>query len=131
MSIISTDLRDTRASAREISYSPVAPLTARNVQNAIEQLQTGSVTPPTITATSVTFAMSPYSVLSTDYILEVDTTGGVVVINPQAVASRKTPLEIKDGGNAFTNNIQINTAIEGQNPYLIDSNYGSVTILGQ
>src|SRR5882757_3750188 len=129
MSIVQTDLRQTRPSAREVSYSPVAPLTARTVQNAIEQLQAEIVlaggTPPTIVATAVNFAMSPYAVLATDYILEVDTTGGVVVITPQAVAVRTKPLEIKDTGNALTNNIQITGPIEGQNPYLIDSNFGS------
>lgn len=131
--MIQTRFRGNRDAARQTRYEPTAPITATNVQDAISQVEAqitlAGGTPPTISATVVTFAMSPYTVLPTDYILEVNTTGGVVVINPQAVATRTTPLEIKDtNGNANTNNIQVTGPIEGQNPYLIDWNFGSLTI---
>jgi len=126
-------LTESQRDAKRIVFQPVSPLTATNIEDAINQVQsnvtTAGTSPPTIAATVVTFAMSPYAVQSTDYILEVDSSGGVVQIVPQAVASRDKPLEIKDAtGNAGANNIQISGTIEGQTPYLIDTNYGSVTI---
>lgn len=137
MSIVRTDLRDTRPSAREISYSPVAPLTAYTVQGAIEQLQAevtlGGVTPPAIVPKAVTFAMSPYTVLPTDYLLEVDTTGGAVSIQTAASASRgNKPFTVKDiAGNSAVNAISVlrtgAETIDGMTSYPIDSPYASFT----
>ena len=133
MTRIATDLRISREAADRLRYAPVGVPTATDVQNAIDNLANtvtlGITQPPVISATTVNFAQSPYAVQSTDFILEVDTTGGVVVITPQAVATRTQPLEIKDVSlNAFTNNIQVTGPIEGQNPYLINSDGGSLTI---
>lgn len=131
MTIAKTDTRENNA--KRLRFMPVVGLISTNVEDAILEVQ-GNVAlnntqPPTISATTVNFAQSPYAVQSTDYILEVDTAGGVVVITPQAVATRSRPLEIKDVSlNAFTNNIQITGPIEGQNPYLINSDGGSLTI---
>jgi len=135
MAIVQTDLRATRPSAREISYSPVGPLTAYTVQGAIEQLQaeitTSSVTPPAIAPKTITFAMSPYTVLATDYLLDVDTSGGAVTINMMLAAARNNlELTVKDvTGNASTNNISVvrasAEAIDGLMTYLIASDYGA------
>lgn len=132
MTRIETSLRLTRNAAHELRYRP-GTVAATNVQDAIDALGTAVVQPPTqpavITPTVVTFAQSPYAVQPGDFILDVDTTGGVVVINPQAVASRTQPLQIKDSKlNASVNNIQITGPIEGQTPYLIESDGGTVTI---
>ena len=132
---IQTDLGTTESQmdAKRIVFQAVAPLTATNVEDAINQVQANttiaSTMPPTITPTTVNFAQSPYTVLASDYQLEVDTTGGVVVINLPALPARAgKPLEIKDVSlNAFTNNIQVTGPIEGQNPYLINADGGSVT----
>lgn len=131
MTVVET--RFFRDPADRITYLPVGVPSAGDVQTAIDTLAAlvalNNTQPPTITATTVNFAQSPYTVLSTDFLLEVDSSGGVVVINPQAVGVRTKALEIKDvAGNAFTNNIQINTTIEGQTPYKISADYGSVTI---
>ncbi len=132
MTRIATDLRISREAADRLRYAPVGVPTATDVQNAIDNLANtvaNPTQPPVISATTVNFAQSPYAVQSNDFILEVDTTGGVVVITPQAVATRTQPLEIKDVSlNAFTNNIQVTGPIEGQNPYLINSDGGSLTI---
>jgi hypothetical protein len=132
---INTDLglTEIQKDAKRIAFQPVTPLTANNVEDAINQVQANiaaaTSSPPVITATTVTFVQSPYAVQSTDFILEVDTTGGIVVINPQAVGTRTQPLEVKDAaGNAATNNIQINATIEGQTPYLLRDDFDSVTI---
>jgi len=135
MSIVQTDLRNTRPSARETSYSPAAPLAAYNVQNAIEQLQaeitTGSVTPPATIPKTITFAMSPYTVLPTDYLLDVDTSGGAVTINMMLAAARNNlELTVKDiTGNASTNNISVvrggAETIDGLTTYLIASDFGA------
>lgn len=134
---IRTDLGTTQGSpdAKRIAFQPVTPLTATNIEDAINQVQanTGSATaPPTITATAVNFAASPYAPLSSDYLLEVDTAGGVVQINLAGLLAGRAgkPLEIKDAtGHALANNIQLTgVTIEGQTPYLIEADYGSVTI---
>jgi len=130
MTRIATDLRISREAADRLRYAPVGVPTATDVQSAIDNLANITLNqPPVISATTVNFAQSPYTAQATDFILEVDTTGGIVVINPPVVATRNQPLEIKDVSlNAFTNNIQITGPIEGQNPYLINSDGGSVTI---
>jgi hypothetical protein len=82
--------------------------------------------------TQVTFAQSPYSVLLTDGVLFVDSSGGPVVINLQPAAARLgRALEVKDiTGNAATagHNISIIPngveTIEGLNPLLIAASYG-------
>lgn len=137
MGVVRTDLRDTRPSAREISYSPVSPLTARNVQNAIEQVQAevvaNALKPPAIVPTLVTFAMSPYTVLATDYLLLVDTAGGAVTINMMAASARSNlPLEVKDStGHAQANPISVvrNGAdtIDGFTTYPLASDFDAKT----
>jgi hypothetical protein len=138
MSVIQTDLRvNPVAAARNVSYAPTAPLTAITVQAAIDQLQgeitVGSVTPPAIVPTPVTFAQSPYTVLSTDYLLEVDTTGGAVTIQTAASASRgNKPFTVKDiAGNSAVNAISIlrtgAETIDGMTSYPMDSAYDAKT----
>lgn len=106
MSIVRTDLRDTRERARELRFEPVGALTARDVQKAIEQTATQ---PQAVTGTAVNAAASPYSVLSTDYTLYVDSSAGPVTILLQPSAARVgVPLVVKDvGGVANTNNITL------------------------
>jgi len=118
MSVIQTDLRVSPiAAARNVSYSPSPGVAAIDVQRAIEAVQanvvTASVTPAAVVPTAVNFAMSPYTVLPTDYLLEVDTTGGAVVIQTAAAVSRTNrPLTVK-AINANPNGISVNrTAAE-------------------
>jgi hypothetical protein len=130
MSIVRTDLRTLRESAREIRFFPVPPITATNVQDAILQANTIS---PSITPTIIGSVNSPYSVTPFDQILLVDTSTGPVQINMLPQSSRAgLDLEIKDAsGNAAANPISVvmsgaETA-DGLNPYLIDSNFGGYT----
>lgn len=131
MTIAKTDTRENNA--KRLRFMPGVGLISTNVEDAVLEVA-GNATiantqPPAIAATTVNFAQSPYTVLGTDFILEVDTTGGVVVITPQAVATRTKPLQIKDVLlNAGTNNIQITGPIEGFNPYLINADGESITI---
>src|SRR4051812_9000165 len=112
--LVQTELRARPvAAARDISYGPTAPLTAVDVQTAIQQVQAGgvadSVTPAAIVPTSVNFAMSPYTILPADYLIEVDTSGGQVQLQTAASASRvNKPFTVKDiTGNASTNPIAV------------------------
>lgn len=139
--LVQTDLR-TRpiAAAQDISYDPTAPLTATNVQDAIEQVQAevAVLGTPGYNPTVVTFAMSPYTPVITDTVLLVDTTGGAVSIQMPLSAARLTasgyvPLIVKDDvGNAAVSAITINRAggetIDGLTAYVIDSNYTSVNL---
>lgn len=137
MTTMTTDMRETREAARRLRYEPSAGVAATNVQTAIETVQanvvTGSVTPPAIVPTPVTFAQSPYTVLPTDYLLEVDTTGGAVSIQTAASASRgNKPFTVKDvAGNAAVNAISVlrtgAETIDGLTSYPMDSAFDAKT----
>lgn len=134
MSVVRTDLRDTRQRAKEIAYYPTSTLTGRNVQDAIDQVQAGVVAntakPPAIVPKTITVADSPYAVQSTDYLLLVDTSGGPVTINMQAAAARSNlEVEIKDLGSASTNAISVVRSgaetIDGLATYPINTDFAA------
>ena len=137
MTTMTTDMRETVESARRIRYEPSATIAATDVQTAIEAVQANVVvaagTPAAIVPKSVTFAMSPYTVLPTDYLLEVDTTGGAVVIQTQASASRNNlPFTVKDiAGNSAVNAISVvrtgAETIDGLTSYPMDSAFDAKT----
>lgn len=102
--------------------------------NASNQLQaTGSY----FNYTAISFADSPYTVLSTDYYISVDSSGGLVVINFPNAPTAKRSWVVKDRtGNASNpnNNIQLTTpggvvTFDGQTTYTIYANYASVNVL--
>jgi hypothetical protein len=85
--------------------------------------------------TSVTHAMSPYTVLPTDTYLSVDCSAGPVTLNFPNVPNFKETWTVKDRtGNASINNISITTpgatvTFDGHTTYIITSNYGAVNLL--
>lgn len=94
-----------------------------------------SLTTEAVEYTNVTFAMSPYTVLSTDYFLSVDASAGAVTINlPDAPITNKQ-FVIKDRlGFANTNTITIKSltgasTIDGQATYSFTDNYESLECL--
>lgn len=133
MTMIATDMRQTRESARRIRFEPASPITATDVQTAIQQAASLALPMPT----AVTFAMSPYTVLPTDRVLLVNTSGGAVTINMMAAAARGgLDLTVKDDtGNAAANPISVvrNGAetIDGLTTYPIDSNFGAAQFAPQ
>lgn len=134
MAVVDTamGLRVTVESARKIRFDPGSPLTATNVQTAIEQVL--SVANPTPTPIAV--AASPYTVLATDRVLLVNTSGGPITINMLPAALHPFTLEIKDDtGNAAANPITVvpNGAetIDGLSSYPMDSNYTDTTFVPQ
>ena len=134
MTTISTDLRQTRESAKRIRYEEALPITATNVQDAIAQ---GLSLSTTVSITPVNFASSPYAPLSTDSYLLVDTSGGAVTINlPAAAARNALPIVVKDKtGNAVANPNTVTPhgaeTIDGLANYLIDGAYGAATFIPQ
>lgn len=130
MTIIRTDLGNTRESAGRIRFEPEPPITATNVQDAIAQ----SITIPLVVApTIVDVSMSPYAPVADDQVLLVDTSGGAVTINLDAAANRNgLSLTVKDDtGDAAVNPISVNRSgaetIDGLTTYTIDSAYGAAT----
>jgi hypothetical protein len=81
------------------------------------------------TITNVT--TTPYSVLTTDTKIIVDTSGGAMVLNLPA-ATNKMNLVITDNGNALINNITINRAgadtIVGGTSLTTSTNYGTYNL---
>jgi hypothetical protein len=88
-----------------------------------------------INYTNVTHAMSPYTVLTTDYYISVDCSAGVVTLDFPNAPTFKQIWIVKDRtGNASANNITITTpgaivTIDGSTSYLIGSNFGSIELL--
>lgn len=88
------------------------------------------------TYTNVNNAASPYTVLSTDEYISVDTSGGVVsLLFPNAATSGRTYIVKDRTGTAAASNITITTVggavnIDGATTYVINNNYGSVQLMG-
>ncbi len=129
MTIIRTDLRNTREAAHEIRSQSFGAITAVDVQSALEQITT---TPKSISPTNISSVNSPYAVLVSDTLLLVDTAGGAVTINLPAQISRGgVPLTIKDstGHNPISvvpiAGETIDLTFTNAAPYLIDSNFGA------
>lgn len=127
MSIISTNLRQTRNSARQIRFEPGPVIASTNVQEAIEQAAATNLAP---VGTTVTVGMSPYTPLPTDELLLVNTSAGPITIQMPLSATRIRDLEVKDAtGNAVANPISVLRAggetIDGLTTYPIDSTYAS------
>jgi hypothetical protein len=126
-----------KESARRWRFEPASGITATDVQTAIQQVQANIVAaalvPPAIVPTAVNFAMSPYTILATDYLLEVDTSGGAVDLQTQASATRSNhPFTVKDiTGNASTNLLRVlRTAaetVDGLTAYPINSDFAALT----
>jgi len=136
MTVLRTNLHNTRDSARQIRFEPTAGITATNVQKAVEQGGGGGGGGGPVVPTNISFSNSPYTVLSTDTFLAVDTAGGAVVIDLVAAASRSLPITIKDmTGHANTNPMSIvpNGAetIDGLSPYSVGSDFGGVQLIPQ
>jgi len=85
--------------------------------------------------TNITFAMSPYTVLSTDYFLSVDSTLGAVIINLPDAPTTNREFVIKDRlGQAGTNSITVKslsgvTTVDGQANYIFVDAYESLECL--
>ena len=85
--------------------------------------------------TNVNFGMSPYTVLSTDYFLSVDSSGGPVTINLPNAPTTNQQFIIKDRlGQSLVNNITIKslggvTTIDQQASYTFVDNFESLECL--
>lgn len=85
--------------------------------------------------TTVNHAASPYTVLSTDEFLAVNTSGGVVTIDLPNTTTTGRVITVKDSnGTSNTSNISITTpggtvTIDGQTTYTISTNYQSITVV--
>jgi hypothetical protein len=85
--------------------------------------------------TNVNHAASPYTVLTTDYYISVDCSGGTVQLNfPNAPTAKQTWIVKDRTGSASTNNISITTpggtvTFDGITTYKIVSNFGAVNLI--
>ena len=118
------------------SITGVSPIQANGVSGVA---QTGNVSVSIIEAapayTNVTFLMSPYTVLSTDYFISVDSSGGPVTINLPNAPTTNQQFIIKDRlGQSLVNNITIKslggvTTIDQQASYTFVDNFESLECL--
>ena len=94
-----------------------------------------SVSGVTTNYVNVTFAMSPYTVLATDYYISVDSSGGPVTIRlPNAPAFFRQFIVKDRTGNATTNNVTLTTVggvvtIDGMTTYIFDETFESAEML--
>lgn len=91
--------------------------------------------PTALNYTNVTKAMSPYTVLSTDYYISVDCSGGAVQLTfPNSPTFKQTWI-IKDRtGNAAVSNITLTTpggvvTFDGLTTYTMNSNFQAINLL--
>lgn len=112
-------------------------IAATNVQQAIDSILsvvTNPNKPPNIVAKMVDNSMSPYNQVATDWLIEVDTTAGPVTINllPSALMDNLPSIVKHIAGDAEANPVTINPngaeTVDGLAPYVIDYNFGSVTL---
>lgn len=112
MTMVATNLRNTRERARLLRFEPVATISATSVQTAIQEVA-AEASPVPGPATPVT--ASPYVILSTDTFVYVNFAGTVALTLPDAAAwllahTNGLPLVILDVSNAAndtTNKITI------------------------
>jgi trimeric autotransporter adhesin len=108
-------------------------ITITNAANSITIASTGSSL--VLNYTNVNHAASPYTVLTTDYYLSIDSSGGVVsLLFPNAPTFKQTWIVKDRTGSASTNNISVTTVggsvtIDGQTTYKITSNFGAIQLL--
>jgi len=85
--------------------------------------------------TNVTHGLSPYTVLTTDYFISVDTSGGAVTLNfPNAPAANSIWIVKDRTGNAAANNITVTTpggivTFDGATSLTLSSNFISIELL--
>jgi len=88
-----------------------------------------------VTVTPLTDASSPYVVLSTDYYMTCNVSGGPLQINLPNAPTTGTVYIVKDsGGNAATNNITVTTVggvvnIDGATTFVMNTAYEAATFL--
>lgn len=88
-----------------------------------------------VAVTELNHASSTYVVLSTDYFLSCDTSGGVLTINfPNAPATGRVYVIKDKTGSALASNITLTTVggsvtLDGATSYVMNANYQSVSLL--
>jgi len=91
--------------------------------------------PFAVNYTNVDHAMSPYTVLASDYYISVDCSGGVVTLDfPNSPVAKQIWIVKDRTGSASTNNIPITTpgatvTIDGATSYTLASNYAAINLL--
>ena len=131
MTILRTNIGNTRERARQLRFEPAGAITQTNVQKAIEQVSTQ---PSAISSTPVAVGQSPYTVLLTDTFLYLDTAGGSITINLQPAAARAgIPLVIKDvTGHGFANPVSLVPSgaetVDSLAPYPLNADFGGVKL---
>ena len=88
-----------------------------------------------VTYTAVTNAMSPYTVLGTDYYLGCNVTGGVItILLPNAPATGRVFIAKDNAGLAATSNITLTTVggavnIDGATSFVMNTAYESANVI--
>lgn len=83
--------------------------------------------------TSVNHIASPYTVLSTDYIIATDSTAGVITITLPSAPSTGVTYQVKDStGQAAINNVTVSgngANIDAAATFVMNVAYGSITLV--
>lgn len=128
MTILRTDLRNTRESAKEIRFAPVGIITATDVQEAISQVSGGGGGGTPVNPTNV--STTPFIVTGAMTLLYVDSTAlAITILLPPEADRASVPIGIKDiAGHALSNNITIipdgSETIDGLPSVVINAPYG-------
>lgn len=108
-------------------------ITITNASNSITiAATTGAVV---YGVTELNNASTPYTVLSTDYFLSCDVSGGVLTIRLPNAPTTGRAFVVKDkGGNALTSNITVTTVggtvtIDGATSFVLNANYQAISLI--
>jgi len=115
------------------NLTPGANITITNAGNSITiAANAGS---EAVAYTPVSYTVTPYTTISTDYYLGCDVSGGVLsILLPDAPTTGRTFVVKDSTGNAATNNLTITTVggsvtIDGSTTLVISTNYGAVSLI--
>lgn len=113
----------------------VSNLNMVTIDTTTGQLGSQAFAAAPLTITTITSAASPYTVLSTDQFLRVNTTGGAVTINIPNSTTTGRVLYVKDSnGTSATNNITVTTpggtvTFDGATTNVINTNFKSINVI--
>lgn len=135
MTTVSTNLGNTRESARQIRFEPTGGISSTNVQKALEEVLTDVL--PSLTTPTVMTATGAIAV--TDIVVQTNQAGFITLTVPSSVlwAAQNgrygLPLSIFDiTGIASTNNVAINftggETASGQSSLTINTDFGGFSL---
>jgi hypothetical protein len=119
----------TLPAANQAAQTMGGDVTGTTAASVVSSISTGLK----LHVTSVNHAASPYTALSTEYIIATDSTAGIITVTLPAAPATGVTYQIKDvTGQAATNNVTISgngANIDNASTFVITVAYASITLV--